>query len=192
MAGSGHPRIFGRGGVMDAFAKKQIFNEIQRIASSRWYETRSQIQEFLNTAYIVIEDEGERLKEVVESGGSAVGWVITAARNTLIHNEKDRFSVQGGASSLNETDQDGRPIFDPATVELEFSKLDELRLQLTEYEREFLDFVNENGTAKIAKLWNCSQRTVQSRLQNFVKQVKARLAGATGCQGDLFVFGGAL
>lgn len=175
---------------MDAFAKKQLFIEIQRIASSRWYETRSQIQEFLNTAYIIIEDEGERLKEVVQSGGSAVGWVITAARNTLIHNEKDRFSTAGGAASLNETDEDGRPIFDPAAVEEEVSKLDKLRAQLTDYEVEFLDFVQENGTAKIAKIWGCSQRKVQMRLQSFVEQVRARLAGADGVQNDLF--GGAL
>lgn len=173
---------------MDAFSKKQIFTEIQRIASSRWYETRSQIHEFLNTAYIVIEDEDEgvKLKEIVESGGSAVAWVITAAHNTLTRNEKGRFSVLGGAISIDETDEDGRPVLELSEIEVEISELEKLRKQLLDSELEIIDLVRIYGTARIALIWNCSQRKVQLWLEDFVKRVKARLAGAVGSQGDLF------
>lgn len=168
---------------MDTLAKKQLFNEIQRIASSRWYETRSQIQSFLNTAYILLEDDGEQLNEVVEAGGSAVGWVIEAASNTLIRREMDRFSVGGGAISLNSDLEDD---FYPAEQVEEMSKLEERRKELSDDELEKIEFFAMFGTATIAEKWGCSQRNVQLKQKSFVESVRARLAGARGVQGDLF------
>lgn len=156
--------------------KNEIFLEFQRVVDSRRWQTRSERDEFKNEGWLIF----TTAKTQIES----VGYLVKAAFKSLKRNEKDRFSTVGGAISLNETDEDGRPFFDPAAVEIEFSKLDDLRAQLTDYERDFLDFVNENGTAKIAKIWGCSQRTVQNRCQDFVEQVRARLGGRG--QGDLF------
>lgn len=163
---------------MDILEKHKLFVAFQKVIESSNWQARSEKDEIINEGWIEL--YGKYVKKTINSAG----YLVTAARNELNRKEKGRFSVHGGAASLNETDVEGRVICDPAQVVEEVSKLDKLRSQLTDYELEFLDFVQKNGTAKIAKTWGCSQRKVQLRICAFVEQVRARLDGRG--QGDLF------
>ncbi len=166
---------------MDAFTTKVLLDLDRLIESRRHWQSQTERDEFFNVGWLVAA-QGKGFKKATNK----LGYLVRAASKILRREYKNRFSVCGGALSLNEVDEDGRLIFEPAEHEVEVSIFEELRNKLTPAEIDQLDQFAQRGTSKIAEEWGCTQRKAQMRQKDFVKSVKARLAGESGAQGDLF------
>lgn len=169
---------------MDA-SINQVILDYKLLIESRQWQSRTERDEFFNVGWLVA-CQGKGFKKATNK----LGYLVKAAYRILRRQRYSRFSVCGGALSLNEIDEDGKLLFEPHEHEVEISKFDELRNELTPAEIDKLDQFSQRGTAEIANEWGCTQRKAQMRQKAFVQSIKARLAGVAGVQSDLF--GGAL
>lgn len=174
-----------------------VWEQFKNKINNMYWLTRSQKDNLINAGWV--EMQGRGFKNAV----SKLGYLISAAFAEIFREEEGEFAIRASADarkynrvfelvSIDAEHEDGRPIFEPVYEAELISKFAELEAQLLPNEQEIIELVRFYGTAGIAVKRGCSQRAVQLWLKDFVEQVRTRLSGADGVQGDLFGFGGAL